>query len=369
VLLEVAEGLDARDGLADGVVARAHAGPHKVQRRAKGLVAQRLRGVDDVLAVADHHHEAAVAVVPQRLRVHLRAAHLAGRHLDLLPVLGLLRVQALEGGLGDRAALGPHHLGGVGVEGGHGLVAAQLDHDGALVEPDGHLRGALRGRQRPHPLQPVVERGLGAVGGAVEEAHGAVLGAREQHGQPRVEADGHHVVRVPLQRLHAGLRLVVPHLDRAVVRAREQVGLVAPRVVVHAVDALVVAVQREVRVGGPQAPHLDGAVEGGGGEGVGVLGVEPHHHHVVRMALEHLGAVPVLLPVPQLDGGVVRAAQHVGQAGVHLQVPDVVSVSLKFSNLLHSVVVVAPHLQIITACNEPLLSRNPFCASNWEVII
>lgn len=45
---------------------------------------------------------------------------------------------------------------------------------------------------------------------------GAVLGARNDNGQLRVEAHGRDVVGVALERLHARLGLVVPNLDRAV---------------------------------------------------------------------------------------------------------------------------------------------------------
>lgn len=48
--------------------------------------------------------------------------------------------------------------------------------------------------------------------------------------------------------------------DLVVVGAGEEVGLVAARVVVDAVDALLVALQGEVRRVRPQAPHLQ-AVE------------------------------------------------------------------------------------------------------------
>ena len=55
------------------------------------------------------------------------------------------------------------------------------------------------------------------------------------------------VVGVALQRLNAGFVLVIPNLDLAVVRARDQVRLVAAGVVVNAVHALLVTLQGEVR--------------------------------------------------------------------------------------------------------------------------
>lgn len=54
--------------------------------------------------------------------------------------------------------------------------------------------------------------------------------------------------------------------------------------------------------------HLDNAVEGGRGEGVVVLGIDDDLHHVVGVALEHLLAAPLLVPVPQFDRHVI--CQH-----------------------------------------------------------
>ncbi len=86
--------------------------------------------------------------------------------------------------------------------------------------------------------------------------------------------------------------------------------------VVDAVDPLLVPLEREVGVGLPEGPHLDRAVQGGRGKGVGVLGVENHLHDKVRVALELLGAGPALLPVPELDEGVVRAREDDGEGRV-----------------------------------------------------
>lgn len=52
------------------------------------------------------------------------------------------------------------------------------------------------------------------------------------------------------------MHLIVPDADRAVVGAGDQVGLVAARVVVDAVDALLVALERKRRLRAAQLPHL-----------------------------------------------------------------------------------------------------------------
>ncbi len=89
------------------------------------------------------------------------------------------------------------------------------------------LVGALAGAEGPEALEAVVDGILQAVGGAVPDLDHTVLGARDDDGQLRVEAHGAHVVRVALQRLHARLGLVVPHLGQLVVRATHQVRAVA----------------------------------------------------------------------------------------------------------------------------------------------
>mmetsp|Transcript_20472 Transcript_20472/g.60437 ORF Transcript_20472/g.60437 Transcript_20472/m.60437 type:complete len:211 (+) Transcript_20472:1881-2513(+) len=210
------------------------------------------------------------------------------------------------------------------------------------------MRAAQR-RNRPAPLKRVRERPLHAVGGGMPEAHGAILTAREDERELGVAADGGHVVLVPLHGLDALLGLVVPDLDHLVVRAGDEVGAVAAGEVVDAVDALLVALEGEVGVGVVEAPHLDGLVQGGGGEGVCVLGVEDHHHHVVRVAFVDHGVLPALLPVPELDAHVVRGGDHHGLRGVHGDAPDVVRVRLPDLHLLHGVVVVHANLHVIGA--------------------
>ena len=70
--------------LSDGVVSRALTGPHKVQRTAKGLVAQGLAGVDNVLSITADNDERPVAVVGHLLGVDLTGSevtHVKGQAL------------------------------------------------------------------------------------------------------------------------------------------------------------------------------------------------------------------------------------------------------------------------------------------------
>lgn len=72
--------------------------------------------------------------------------------------------------------------------------------------PDGNGVGALDIGHRPHALHAIVERILQPVGGGVPQLHSAVLRAREDEGQLRVEAHGGDVVRVAVQRLRGAGR-------------------------------------------------------------------------------------------------------------------------------------------------------------------
>mmetsp|Transcript_8660 Transcript_8660/g.24429 ORF Transcript_8660/g.24429 Transcript_8660/m.24429 type:complete len:357 (-) Transcript_8660:37-1107(-) len=303
----------------------------------------------------------------QGLRVQVGRAQLLDRERQALAVHNLVvRPERLDVGRLDLRVARPHHLPGT-VHGGHGLLVAHFDHDAPLVVPDRQAVGALHAAEPPDPLHAVVQRLLQAVRRAVPHAHGAVLAAGDDDGQLRVEQDGGHVVPVTLQRVHAALGLVVPHLHQPVVGAGHEVGPVAPHEVVHAVDALLVALQGVVRRGLPDAPHLDGVVQRRGGERVGVLGVEHDLHDVVRVALEHLRALPALLPVPQFDEHVVRAREQVRRRGVHRQAADVVGVGLKGLHLVHGVVVVHPDEHVVAPGHHPLLPRHELAGPHRQV--
>lgn len=69
---------------------------------------------------------------------------------------------------------------------------------------------------------------------------------------------------------------------------------------------------------------LNGAVERSRGESVRVLRVEGYLHDVVRVALKHLQALPILVPVPELDEHVVRAREDQRLCGMHSDAADVI---------------------------------------------
>ena len=182
-----------------------------------------------------------------------------------------------------------------------------------------------------------------------------------------MEAHRADVVRVPLERLHARLGLVVPDLHQLVVRAGDEVRAVAAAEVLHAVHALLVPLQREVGRGLTDTPHLHRAVERRRRERVGVLGVERRLHHVVRVPLEHLRARPPLVPVPQLNQHVVRARQHVRLRGVHADATDVIAVRLKRLHQLGGVVVVHADEHVVRAAHDPLFTRHPLRRAHGQL--
>ena len=64
-----------------------------------------------------------------------------------------------------------------------------------------------------------------------------------------------------------------------------------------------------------QVWYLNGPVQRGAGKLVVVFGVDDDLHDVVRVALKHLAARPLLVPVPQLDQHVIYT--HTGAISVN----------------------------------------------------
>ena len=54
-----------------------------------------------------------------------------------------------------------------------------------------------------------------------------------------------------------------------------------------------------------QAPDLDGAVQTGGSERVGVFRIDRQPHNIVAMSLEDLHAFPALFPIPKFDRHII----------------------------------------------------------------
>mmetsp|Transcript_15067 Transcript_15067/g.35566 ORF Transcript_15067/g.35566 Transcript_15067/m.35566 type:complete len:207 (+) Transcript_15067:1497-2117(+) len=129
-LLEILEDGDLAIAIPGGI--GAGVGPNKLEGRTVGLVSKRLSGVDDELPVAAHGEEPTVGMVRNVLREDLCRPHVlhAERHLLALAG-GRALVQQLQVGRLDLVAFGPNDL--ARVHGGNWLLAAQFDHDSALI--------------------------------------------------------------------------------------------------------------------------------------------------------------------------------------------------------------------------------------------
>ena len=131
-----------------------------------------------------------------------------------------------------------------------------------------------------------------------------------------------------LQRLNTSLGLIIPQLDVLVITRGNEIGFIGSVVVVDVIDALVVGFEGVICGGGGKGPDFDGAVETGRGECVGVFGVYGEGHDVVGVAFEDAGAFPVLVPVPEFDGHVVRAGQHERLRGMDRDAADITVVRM-----------------------------------------
>ena len=161
---------------------------------------------------------------------------------------------------------------------------------------------------------------------------------------------------------------IIPHLDRLVVARRQQVRLVAQRVVVDMVHALeVVRLEREVRRPAAQTPYLDRAVQTRRREGVCVLWVDRQAHDIVAVAFEDLYALPSLFPIPQLYGHVIGCGEDEGLGRVDDDGADVVGVRLEGGDLLRGVVVVHAELEVIAATHDPVLARDEAAGADGDI--
>lgn len=116
-----------------------------------------------------------------------------------------------------------------------------------------------------------------------------------------------------------------------------------------------------------KAPNLDGTIQTGRRKSVAILGIKLDLHDIVRMPFEHLSAIKATIPIPQLDGHIVRRREHVGKRRMDFQGTNVICMSFKFLDFLHCVIVEDTETHIVGGCNEPLFSRDEFGASDGEL--
>ena len=78
----------------------------------------------------------------------------------------------------------------------------------------------------------------------------------------------------------------------------------------------------------------------------------------------HLNMPPISIPVPQLDGHVITRRQDERQGRMNRQATNVIWMGFDLTDFLAGVVIVASQLEIITACQEPVLARDESNGSN-----
>jgi hypothetical protein len=85
------------------------------------------------------------------------------------------------------------------------------------------------------------------------------------------------------------------------------------------------------------------------------------------MSLKDLDTFPTLVPIPKLDGHVIRAGQDKRLSGMDADGTNVIWVSLEAGNLLARIIVVYAKLEVITATDDPVLPRNEPTSSDGDI--
>ncbi|KAG5457767.1 MAG: hypothetical protein BJ554DRAFT_2141 [Olpidium bornovanus] len=172
LLLEVLEQLYGGGRLANGVLVRVNR-PDKLESRAEALAAPGESGVDNVFAVAADDHEAAVARVLERLRVHLAVAQVLDRQGEPLAVFNVIRVRpGLYVGRLDVVVLRPDYFPAV-VHRHRRLLTPELDHDCSFVVTERHVVPALLVGHAPDAAKGIFKRVLQPIGVCMPDADGS----------------------------------------------------------------------------------------------------------------------------------------------------------------------------------------------------
>lgn len=132
-----------------------------------------------------------------------------------------------------------------------------------------------------------------------------------------------------------------------VISATDEVRFITACEVVHCVNALIVSLKSEVSHRRTQTPnlerfamalgytivhcspthffcYLDSPIERCRRESIGILGVENELHDVVGVPFEHLNALPVLVPIPQLNNHIIRAGDKIGLSRMNGEAANVI---------------------------------------------
>ena len=150
-------------------------GPPEIKRCTKRFVPPRQRSVNNVFAITAHCDKSPVRAVHQALRIQVAAAQVLHREREALAILDIVvRRKGLDIHRLHVVMLGPDDLPTL-IHAGDRILAANFEHHGALIIPNRHRVGTLADADRPHALQPVVQRIFESICRAVPYPESAVL--------------------------------------------------------------------------------------------------------------------------------------------------------------------------------------------------
>ena len=96
-----------------------------------------------------------------------------------------------------------------------------------------------------------------------------------------------------------------------------------------------------------QTPDLDCPVQTSGCEGVGIFWIDRETHDIMTVSFKDLHTLPLSVPIPQLDGHVVRGSEYERLCGMYDDSSDIVWMCFERGDLLGGVVVVDSELKVI----------------------
>mmetsp|Transcript_25323 Transcript_25323/g.58325 ORF Transcript_25323/g.58325 Transcript_25323/m.58325 type:complete len:300 (+) Transcript_25323:3255-4154(+) len=299
-----------------------------------------------MFTVTAHHHQATVGAVLQGLGVHLAAPELLDTQRKPLSIYSLPSTSRLDIDCLDDIVSCPDNFSAC-VHGRDWFFATQLNHHSALVKSKRDLVRSLAHTDAPHTLKPIIEGVLKAIRVRMPQSHTPILRPCNDKREIRVEPSTSDVMGMAFESLHTGAGLVIPDLRRPVICSCDEERLVASGEVVNTVDTLFVPFESEIRLSRADVPHLNGAVERGTSKCVGILRVEYHLHHIMRMPFESHSARPVLVPIPHLDVHIVGASEQQGKRRVNSSATNVIPMRLEGLDFLHGVIIEHPNIHIV----------------------
>lgn len=104
-----------------------------------------------------------------------------------------------------------------------------------------------------------------------------------------------------------------------------------------------------------QVPYFDRLVHGSRGELSEILGIEGQAQYKVFMLIESSLEGESSLVIPNLDFGVIGTGDYERLGRVHDDASDEIVMRFKGLHLLHRIVVEYPHLEVVAACEHPVL--------------